>query len=105
MQAAPPQSPTAEVQMMGGDITGSCLDNDLGDPDDHMLARQQAGLDDETLQLVQKLAARPNRNTTSEIGITLLVSGPMTSHQVMTSQLLKCDMCSANQTAQSCCAA
>ena len=61
MQAAPPQSPTAEVQMMGGDITGSCLDNGLGDPDDHMLARQQAGLDDETLQLVQMLAALPEQ--------------------------------------------
>ena len=57
--AAPPQSPTLEVKMMGADVTGSCLSNNLDDPDDHLFAQQQAGLDDETLQLVQILAALP----------------------------------------------
>ena len=61
MLAAPPQSPTPEVEMMGADITGSCLDDSLDDPNDHILARQQAGLDDETLRLVQMLAALPEQ--------------------------------------------
>ena len=65
MLAAPPQSPTPEVEMMGADVTGSCLDNSLDDPDDHLLAQQQAGLDDETLQLIKRLAALPEQTYTT----------------------------------------
>jgi hypothetical protein len=55
--AASPQSPTPEVEMMGADVTYSFLGDGLDNPDDHLLAQQQAGLDDETLQLVRMLAA------------------------------------------------
>ena len=61
MLAAPPHSPTPEVEIMGAGITGSCLSDCLDVPDDHLLAQQQAGLDDETLQLVQMLAALPEQ--------------------------------------------
>ena len=43
--------------MMGADVTGSCLGDGLDNQDDHLLVQQQAGLDDETLQLVRMLAA------------------------------------------------
>ena len=43
--------------MMGVGITGSCLSDCLDVPDNHLLAQQQAGLDNETLQLVQMLVA------------------------------------------------
>ena len=56
MLAAPPRSPTLEVEMMGVGITGSCLGDCLDVLDAHLLAQQQAGLDDETL-----LAALPEQ--------------------------------------------
>ena len=47
--------------MMGADVTGSCLNNGLDDPNDHLLVQQQARLDDETLQLIKMLAALPEQ--------------------------------------------
>ena len=61
MLTAPPQSSTPEIEMMGANVTSSCLSDGLDDPDDHLLAQQQAGLDDETLQLVRMLAALPEQ--------------------------------------------
>ena len=47
---------------MTAGITGSCLDASLSDPDDHLFAQQQAGLDDETIELIKLLSALPEQS-------------------------------------------
>ena len=82
MRAAPPQSPTPEIETLDADVTGSCLNNGLDDLDDRLFVQQQ--VDDETLQLIGMLAALPEQTHYSGGRC-----GKMTTLQVMTSQSRK----------------
>ena len=97
MLAAPPQSLAPEIEMMGAGIIGSRLSDCLDVPDDHLLAQQQAGLDNETLQLVQMLAALSEQTHYLRARRDM-----MTALQVTRSQHQRCNTCCAHQITQTC---